>query len=149
MTTMLEKTSIKDELKRIAEENDGLLTAEAVVAEAEDKDSPLHECFTWDDSAAAHQYRLYEARQLIRVCVEVLPAAPDTPVEVFVSLPQDRKNEGGGYRFMQTVLSDADMRKQLLESAHEEMELFEKKYQTLSELAEVFSAIRKCKRKQK
>ena len=50
----------------------GRLTPDAVVAHAKDEDSPLHECFEWDDSKAAHAHRLDQARSLITsVKVEV------------------------------------------------------------------------------
>lgn len=62
------------ELDRIAE--DGRLTKEAVLKEAEAPESPLHRYFTWDDSEAAGKYRLSQALRLImryRVVIEDLP----------------------------------------------------------------------------
>lgn len=44
----------------------GRLTPEDVLAAARDKSSPLHDSFEWDDDAAAHAYRLDQARGLIR-----------------------------------------------------------------------------------
>lgn len=44
----------------------GRLTPELVVRDAEDARSPLHSQFEWDDSKAAEQYRLEQARDLIR-----------------------------------------------------------------------------------
>ena len=38
---------------------------EQIVKAAEDERSELHKCFTWDDSAAANKWRLYEARQIV------------------------------------------------------------------------------------
>ena len=46
-------------------EKKGQLTPDAVVAEAASPDSPLHDKFEWDDSVAAHNHRLYQARKLI------------------------------------------------------------------------------------
>jgi hypothetical protein len=132
------------ELKRIAIENGGLLKPEIVVEEARPKSSPLHSRFEWDDSVAGQQYRIWQARQLIRVSVELL-AGTDEKMDVFVSLKTDRKD--GGYRVMSQVLSDAEMRAQMLADALSELELFRDKYQKLKELAEVFSVIRKVKKK--
>lgn len=42
------------------------LTPEIVVEDASDPGSPLHTLFDWDDSSAAHKYRLVQARTLIR-----------------------------------------------------------------------------------
>jgi len=55
------------ELERIRKEKGGYLRTADVVEEAEAKSNPLHDCFEWDDSSAGHQYRMQQARQLIRV----------------------------------------------------------------------------------
>src|SRR5690606_1315589 len=57
------------ELERIREANDGRLRPEDVVVSAQKQDSPLHAIFTWDDSKAANEYRLSQARRLIRLVV--------------------------------------------------------------------------------
>ena len=120
---------------------------------AEPKSSPLHSRFEWDNSKAGHQYRIWQARQLIRVSVEVR-LGMDEPTSVFVSLTQDRlpasrglDDFGGGYRIMADVMSDKPMREQLLVDALAELETFRDKYKTLKELAVVFSAIKKVSRK--
>ena len=51
--------------KIIKESNDGLLTAEAVVADAKSKDSPLHQYFEWNQGRAAMMWRLEQARRLM------------------------------------------------------------------------------------
>jgi hypothetical protein len=134
---------IIDTLSALAQR--GKLDPVAVVEAARPESSPLHDRFTWDDSEAAHQFRLIEARKLIQVCVELLPGAAD-PSPVWVSLRQDRPH-GGGYRRMVTVLSDEDLRAQLLDDALEAMEYFQQKYGALKELARVFDEMKKVKRK--
>lgn len=137
---------VVQELKRIAKENGGLLQPETVVDEARPITSPLHSLFEWDNTVAGQQYRIWQARQLIRVSVEVL-AGTDKACEVFVSLTPDRERESGGYRIMADVLSDADLRNQMLSDALDELELFREKYRKLKELAAVFSAIKRVRRK--
>jgi hypothetical protein len=44
----------------------GQLAPEAVVEAARDPASPLHGYFLWDDEAAGHEFRMEQARQLIR-----------------------------------------------------------------------------------
>ena len=44
----------------------GIITPDAVVADAEDEASPLHSYFEWDDSVAGMKYRIEQARTLIR-----------------------------------------------------------------------------------
>lgn len=135
------------ELKRIADEADGLLSPQDVVAAARPKSSPLHGAFCWDDTEAANKYRLWQARMLIRTTVQYLEVSGDkTPVRVFVSLTTDRDEEEGGYREVLSVLSDAGHRNQMLSDALEELEVFERKYKLLTELAGVFAASRKVRR---
>lgn len=131
------------ELRRIAKANGGLVHPEAVVDSARPKSSPLHSRFEWDDGEAGHQYRLWQARQLIRVVVDLLPGT-DTQTEVFVSLKSDRRH--GGYRVVAEVLSDRQLREQMLRDALDELEFFRDKYKSLRELAEVFAAIKKARR---
>lgn len=144
------KGAVIAELKRLAREHGGLLRPKDVVNAARTPRSPLHARFEWDDTVAAEEYRLWQARQLMRVVVEVVPETNE-PVEVFVSLTTDRRD--GGYRVQLEVLSDAEMREQLLKDALAELMLFRRKYSRLKELSEIFSAIdavtaRNGKRKQ-
>lgn len=63
-------------LKRIIQ-RDGKVTPDAVLAEASAQDSDLHRFFEWDDSTAAIQHRLHQARQLVRSVV-FLPVRTET-----------------------------------------------------------------------
>lgn len=128
---------IKQELEALAEANNGLLKPEVVVEFAKNPDTALHNRFEWDDTEAAKQYRLWQARQLIRVIVNILPNENEIKYKMFVSLQEDRRN-GGGYRTLVDVMSDEEMRKRLLAQAHEDFKLWQKKYQQLKELAPVF-----------
>ena len=136
------KNEVIRELKRLAKANDGLLQPEAVVAAARPLTSPLHSRFEWDNSVAGQQYRIWQARQLIRITVEVMQQTGES-MNVFVSLTPDRDRESGGYRVLTDVLSDSQMRQQMLEDAMEELNLFREKYKKLRELSEIFSAIKK------
>lgn len=134
---------IRQALESLAVDNK--LDPVAVVEAARDKTSPLHDCFTWDNSEAAHQFRLIEARKLIQVHVEMLPGSSDSS-PVWVSLTTDR-NAGGGYRPLVSILSNADQRAMLLSDALRDLEYFRKKYGMLKELAAVFAAAKKVKKK--
>lgn len=60
------KKKILERLQSL-EGDDGRITPEAVVEDARDPESPLHDEFEWDDSVAAEKYRLEQARRLLRV----------------------------------------------------------------------------------
>ncbi|OPZ66074.1 MAG: hypothetical protein BWY85_00010 [Firmicutes bacterium ADurb.Bin506] len=123
---------------------DGKLDPQDVVEAARNADSPLHDHFTWDDTEAAHQFRLQEARKLITVHFELLPTSP-TPSQVFISLRSDQAR-GGGYRTTVAVLSDKAMRRELLQQAMDDMEHFSRKYGALVELAGVIREMQKLRK---
>ena len=89
-------------------EHDGVFRPEEFVIEARSPNHPAHGWFTWDDSAAAHRYRLQQARQFVRIHIET-PACQEIDVssgETTISLTQPAmvspismrgRNSGGGY----------------------------------------------------
>jgi len=127
------------ELEALKQRHDGL-KAEAIVEFARDENTALHSWFEWDDSQAAHSYRIIQARTLIRIMVAPVEGV-EHPVRVYVSLMDDRKMPGGGYRSMEDVMADPELRQQALKTALIEASAFRKRYKELTELAEVFSAI--------
>lgn len=60
------RQALEHEVATIAAANHGVLIPEQIVEAARDPASPLHEEFEWDDSVAAQQHRLNQARTLIR-----------------------------------------------------------------------------------
>ena len=80
-------------------ERDGSITPASVLDEARDEASPLHTHFEWDDSEAAEQYRLVQARGLIRRYKVTVEVKPDTFVKVrqFSSVPAAAPDEGTDY----------------------------------------------------
>ena len=132
-------------LAELAKARDGILRPVEVVEAAEPEDSPLHDWFEWEDGKAAAEYRLTQARRLIQVTVEVIerPDVEPVTVRMFTSLGRDREQHGGGYRLTTTVLSDSDMRQELLAEALAELRRWQAKYQTLKALAPVFAALAK------
>ena len=128
-----------EELEKIRLDHGGVLRAADVVEFARNPRTALHARFTWDDSRAAHEYRLSQARELIRVVISVHPAI-NKPTRVYVSVESDRK-KGGGYRTMNEVMTNPDYRDELLDEARVDMERFQAKYAVLDELAGVFAAM--------
>jgi hypothetical protein len=134
---------IQQELDAIAEANDGILKADAVVEFAKNEDTALHSKFEWDDTKAGHQWRLAQARNIIRINVEMIKGSgDDMPVRMFVNLKDDRYNgDGGGYRRTVDVLTDEERRRQLLKEALADANAWRKRYKHLKELDGVFAAL--------
>lgn len=136
------QSAIAIELRQLAAAHNGELRPQVVVDAARAATSPLHDSFEWDDSTAAEQWRLAQARVLIRAVVTYEQVGQKSvPVRVFVSLSPDRKEDGVGYRLATDVLSDAEYRAQLLTDARADMQRFKAKYSRLTELAAVFEAM--------
>ncbi len=117
------KDDIKNALLELVDDR-GLLMPERVVDAAADASSPLHSHFTWDDGEAAHKWRMQQARMLINSVEIVIDKRAPVSVNAFVSLPSDRIH-GGGYRTVETVLSNNFMRAQLLEDIRKHVEKWE------------------------
>jgi hypothetical protein len=134
------------ELKRLLKKDKGFLKPETVVESARSKQSILHKYFVWDDTEAAHLYRLSQASVLIRTTVHFLEINGERrSVRAFVSLAPDR-DKGSGYREMVSVLSNPGLREQMLRDALDELAMFELRYQHLRELADVFAASKKARK---
>lgn len=141
------KDRLRAELEQIRENNDGQLRPEDVVDFARDPNTALHHEFEWRNSKAAHQFRLEQARRVIRLNIRVVETENgNVPVPMYVSLKSDRQ-AGGGYRTLTDVMSDEDLRAQLLEEALAELQRVRRKYQTLQELSPVFTALDRVARR--
>ena len=83
-------TRLKADAEKVGSEIEqikGPKTPEAVVKKARSERTELHKCFEWDDSAAAIQYRLEQARYVLRtisIVREVEIPGSETPKKVIV-----------------------------------------------------------------
>ena len=154
-------TTVTDELRFIQSNNNGTLQPHHVVEYAKDPETLLHSKFEWDDSDAAHQYRLWQARKVISLELVVVDNAAESPGKVildrndmdispgkstraFISLSIDRTGETkNGYRSIEDVVTDDELRQEMLKDARKDMNLFRRKYNMLKELSDVFDAMDK------
>lgn len=128
-----------EELERIRVCGNGRLVAAQVVDASRPDDAPLHDHFEWDDQQAAEQFRIDQARYLIRsITVSVETPEQVSQVRAFVSVIRD---EDRSYTSIAHALSDEDLRTQVLQKAWAELEAWRKRYAELIELADMFSAI--------
>lgn len=132
---------VGEELERIRSTH-GALTPNLVVQRASSPDSPLHEAFEWEDEEAAREYRLSQARYLIRhVVVKRINSKPVEAVRAFVQVEVAGERR---YEPTQDALSDPFLRAQVLHRARSEMNSFIHKYSHLEELAGIITeALRK------
>lgn len=132
------RQEILKELEIIKALGGGLVDPHSVVNFARDPTTTLHNYFDWNDTTAAEKYRVWQARQLLRVLVIVEPST-QKHINAFVSLRSDRKE--GGYRSMVDILNSVEKRGEMLKCALEEARLWRRKYDELKELDSIFKAI--------
>lgn len=143
------RARVNQELQELREQNGGFVKPEDVVALARKVDSALHEDFDrqglWDDRSAAERARLEYAARVIRLYVIRPTEESKEPIRALVSLIDDRKLKPGslGYRHIEDVMSDEDLREQLLQTALMELRAFKRKYQSLQALGGLWDALEK------
>jgi hypothetical protein len=127
-------------LDLLLKQNKGELTPKDVVDDARNSNSPLHSFFEWDDSAAAEEYRLQQARGLIRsvVAIYTRPDAPAVRTKAMVHI-----NEPGAPHYREAVqaMSASKTRKMVLQRAWSELQSWKKRYADLKEFSELVPVI--------
>lgn len=136
-----------EELAKIAAEHGGTLYPRDVVNAARDPKSLLHDAFEWNNGIAAEQWRLEQARRLIRVQVTLLPNR-NNPIQAFVSLSPAR-NDDGGYLPIQDILANEKLLELMKADAARELEIFSMKFREIDELRPVLTEAGKFVKSQK
>jgi hypothetical protein len=80
-------------------ETNGELTPVGVVEHAEPFESPLHKVFEWDDEVAGYQYRLWQARKLIKAII-VAPSEADGFQSAYVHITVESEDGEGERQYM-------------------------------------------------
>ena len=123
----------------------GSLTAANVLERASSPKSAMHNQFDWDDSHAGHQWRLEQARRLIRSMEFISLESPKKTYKEYsiVSLPPDvdEKAPRRVYQSTEEALQDPVMRDEILGNAIRDAISFRRKYAALQELSQVFKAL--------
>lgn len=134
-------------LELIRQKTGGKLQPEDVVDDAKNPNSPLHSFFEWDDTAAAHEHRLKQARSLIRTVVAVYKENPKSePVRAYIHVrPSPTPSSSGSatvddkpyYTEVTKALSIPSTRRAILMRAKADLEAWQKRYKDLKELADI------------
>lgn len=142
---MSDKTTekIRNELLAIQRiSKDGMLHAEKAVAWAQkNKTSALHRQLEWNNSKAAHEFRIWQVRRLIQLHVVMTDGSPQ-----LVSLSFDR-TKGGGYRGVDDVISSKELSEVMLRDALADLERMQAKYARVRELTSVWTEVKRVQRR--
>lgn len=125
--------SLLDTLTTIHQQH-GTLTPVLLVELAANPDHPLHDRFTWDDTEAAHKWRIVQAGQLLRVVR--LPDDPKRPgdLRAFVAV-KAKDTPRAEYVPTEDAMSDEFTRRLVLSDMEREWRSLKRRYQHMSEFA--------------
>lgn len=138
MGSKREAQLVGEELARLAGATE-TLTPEVVLDAAKTPGSVLHKFFTWDDRDAARQYRLNEARQVLRSIVVVhIEGEHVQRSRDWLSLADDE----GAMRYVRSsfVWRTPDLRERVLEQAKADAQSFVQRYEQYEHLAKAVAA---------
>lgn len=121
---------------RELERKHGSITAEIVAEDAKNFRSPLHRFFEWDDRAAAYEYRLTQARHILRsVTIVVLDSkGKETQVRAFHAMMTENPGERR-YVALDVVTSSPDYTAQMIANAKREFMEWTARYEKYSFLS--------------
>lgn len=137
---VLDPKAVGEHLELLRKQQHGELTPEDVLADAANPNSPLHSFFEWDDSEAARQHRLQQARGLIRavVAVYVSDDKPAVRAKAYVHIAEPSAPH---YREASHAMSVNKTRRMVLQRAWRELHQWRQRYKDLKEFAELFEVI--------
>jgi hypothetical protein len=135
---------IGEHLEMLRGKHGGNLSTDEVLKDAKRNNSPLHPLFEWDDSTAAREYRLWQARHIIGAVVVKYDDQPEQPaIRMFVNVRQEEQKQT--YTSIAAALEDPELRRQVLADALRELDRIQRKYKDLTELSEIFASINRTR----
>lgn len=124
----------------ISIERGGAIKPADIVLAARETEHPLHPFFEWDDTSAAHKYRLDQARHIIRIVRIEDDTVARGSERAFLSV---NAGTGNCYHPIEAVKRSASLQKAVLERAKRDLEGFEHRYAELRDICELVMTARK------
>lgn len=134
----------------------GYVEPAAVVDASRPEDAPAHHLFEWDDDVAAEQYRLVQAREVIRSIEVIVPDHTATRAFVAVVVAADATEDDTGsaddvttgglrtetrYTSTFAAMRDPQLKAQVLERAVRDLAAWRRRYASLQQFAKLFGAV--------
>lgn len=105
---------VRNELRRIHDLR-GELKPVDVVEESKPKAAPLHPCFEWNDTKAATEFRLHQARNIINIVQVTTTDARGrkctVPEFINVSVPTEEDSRARNYQPVEVAMNDPATRR--------------------------------------
>ncbi len=121
----------------------GGVTAEILLREATKKRSALHSCFEWNDTIAAQNYRLDQARYILRQIEVIIEREDKEPLRIRAFHCVEDEEQGRRYVTITQARSESDMWEQVIIRAMKEIQQWKETYRDIKEFEAVFEAIAK------
>ena len=129
--------AVYEEITQIGEE----VTPEQIVDKAKDKDTELHKCFCWDNKAAAHLYRLSQARSIMRNIVHTVEYQDEETGEdekiTFRAIICTNENKNK-YETIQRCVENPESFARLRASMLKDLNAFKHRYEVYSQIRREF-----------
>jgi hypothetical protein len=141
-----EKKTVHEAVCSLAKKLGHMVTTKEILAEAEKKTSSLHGYFLWDNSKAAHEYRLWQARMLIaEVNVHYTDReGNEASSRSFVSIFMENENgkKARSYVSVDKATSHKELEAQIRFRAVQELESWVERYKVWSSLESLSNDIK-------
>lgn len=129
-------STLRDLLMDLHREH-GVITPALVVEAATPADSPLHRYFDWDDSTAAHKWRIEQAREHIRTArIQYVSNGAKKTTRAFVSV-RHGANEPSNYQPLERVATDDITRRIVLRDFERRLRDLKSEFGHLKEYVEL------------
>ena len=131
-----EGTRIVGDPQKVGQEIESISvrTPENIVRKAEDENTELHKCFTWDDEEAAKKWRNQEARTVVNAIVTV-EDTDDEPL-TYPTFESVVINDSRQYVAREEWVQDEDLRQQVYAEIGRSIGQLQRKAQTYRYLDE-------------
>jgi hypothetical protein len=148
--TDLRVEQIKRELTLISARHNGYRSTEVIVDAAKNENSPLHNEFEWDDTEAAHKFRLAQAGALVRRVKFTLIRENEEDKKINITVQRayqsresarDKANPDHGYEPIEVIMRNETKRHELVSQVLKELQAYRKRYASFMELKDVWNAI--------
>jgi len=133
-------TIVAKELTRIIETSGGNVSPTVIVKKARPKNSPIHECFEWDNSKAADMYRIEQAKYLLRSVTITVQDGSGKAVSVR-AFPNIETPEGNFYTTNAIVMDDLELTEKLETQVQRELLYLRRKGANLKRFKKVWRAV--------
>lgn len=125
-------------LEDLSERNAGSLSARLLLNESRPEQAPLHGEFEWNNELAAEAHREEQARKILRSIVTVRQDSAGEEIQVRAYYALHEPNAQRSYMPLARVLSDDDLRNELLGQALNDLRKMQYRYGSLKELADIW-----------